>query len=704
MRSWQLVRRLAVLSLMLPLIAAGCSGPKEEAAKPAAVPAAKPEAAAVTDALRKLAGETVSQVPADAAAAVIFRSAEDVVAGLNDSVGPELASLAAVPLTFLPPGAFDMNSPILLVLLMQDRPSVVFLMCCKDPQLLVGEAVGDGIIRVKFDKMEFYMLKVGRYAAFGELEAVKAYKAAKARPLAVDKPMVDRIAESIIWGYVNAKPLAALAKPALAGMKKEAGQKHPGQPPSSEVKAVEWAENLLDQLKTAEVMYVVGGGRVQVRGRLTLVPDAPLLAIAKSMKPLEIYQGVLPETDQFMLATWANIDYAQATPQVKAFLRPVMDLAMEKLGEAANPPAGAAAEGAANPMAAMKKAIDEQWAMADEYGAAFGNRAAILMEIPERGKPFYRFTESFDLKDSAKYRALVKKGMDSTEKLLEAISGGASKDKTGPKMDFKLGFKQNAETIEGIQVDVMNFKVAVQPPPDTPPEVGQMMKSVCESLYGPEGLAMRMAVCDNRALAVMGDPEMMKRAIKGSRGQAGDLAKQPLIAAALARVPKGASVAALISCPAVVYAGDLVLDEMMLAVLPPARRQALKGVPRPKIKSPTLTEPTVLAMVVEGQAIRLEMDMPIAEGTNSLPYVRHAYGNMLFDVLQLVPVFAARGEPQSRAGAMPPPVVLPPVTPSLAPPPAAPSMTLPKPTGIPPVVIPPVALPPAAPPAVPRLP
>jgi hypothetical protein len=442
MRSWQLVFRLAVLSLGLSLIAVGCSGPKEEAAKPAKAEKAAKVAPGLPprhdpkqkfEELREMMCVVLSHVPADAAVTVTFRSPGDVVDGLNDICGPELASMAAVPLTFLPAGAFDMYGPVVFVLLMQDRPLPVFVMAVKEPRLLVGETVEEGIIKMKVGKTDLHVMKKqDGWVVFGGLEALRAYKKVEAQPMTVDKEMSTRIAENLVWVYINAKPLAALAKPMLQGMKQKAEQKNAGKPPSSEMKAIQRLQDLLDQLKTAEVGLANEDGRVRVRGRLTLAENASLLAIAKAMKPIEAYDGALPQTDKFLLATWANIDYAQATPQVKAFLRPVMDLVMEKLGEAATAPAGAPAQGAANPMTALRQAIDEQWSLADEYGSALGGRAAILMEMPERGKPFYRLTETFDLKDSAKYRVLVKKSADSAEKLFKALVGAMPEGKAAP--------------------------------------------------------------------------------------------------------------------------------------------------------------------------------------------------------------------------------------------------------------------------------
>jgi len=671
MRSWQLVFRTAVLSLALCLIAMGCSGPEKEPAKPAQAQPAKPEEKGLSEELRQVICNAAVNIPADAAVAAVFRSPRAVVDGLNDTCGPELASMVAVPLTFLPPGAFNMDGPVVFVLLMQEKPSVVFVMGCQEPRLLKGETVEDGIIKMRVGKIDFHVLKMGQYAAFGDLEAVKAYKKAKEKPLAIDKAMGDRIAQNLLWVYVNAKPLAAMAKPMLQGMKQEAEQQNAGKPPSGKVKAIQWLDDLLDQLKTAEIGYAADGGRILVRGRLTLAENAPLLAIAKAMKPIETYEGALPQTDKFMLASWAGIDYAQATPQVKAFLRPVMDFVMEELGNAATAPAGAAAQGAANPMAALRQAIDEQWSLADEYGAALGDRAAVLMEMPERGKPFYRLTETIDLKDSAKYRVLLKKSADSTDRLFKAMVGAATEDAKAPKIEMGFEYKADAEKIEGLPVDLMQMKFGMQPRPGMPAETERIINSISERFYGRDGFTMRMAVCDNRALAVTGEPEMMARAIQRQRGQVPDLAKQPPIAAALARVPKGASFAALVACPACAYAADVLVDEAMLAAMPPERQEAVKKVPLPKIKPPALGELTVLSLVVEDRTIRMEMDMPAGQGSESLPYLRHAYGRIIFNVFQLIPGFTGPEEPQGiEVG--PPILEPPPATPPESAPEAAP--------------------------------
>jgi hypothetical protein len=66
------------------------------------------------------------------------------------------------------------------------------------------------------------------------------------------------------------------------------------------------------------------------------------------------------------------------------------------------------------------------------------------------------------------------------------------------------------------------------------------------------------------------------------------------------------------------------------------------------------------------------MDMPVAEGTQSVPYVRHAYGRILFNVFQLIPGFATAEEPQgTEAGppiAEPPPAAPPERNPEATPP------------------------------------
>jgi len=629
----------AVLAVLALLFAPGCRGPEKETA--VEKPGAKAKSPAVSAALQKALVEVVSLAPADAVAVGTVRSPRALVDDLNALVGPELASVPGVALSLLPAGALDMDGPAAwLVLLSDDGPAVVVLMRVKEASRLKGDAVAEGILRVRPDKPEICATRVGSWAAFGSLGSVMAFKAAASAPrLAVDEKMAGRIGEELVWIRFNAKPLAAMAKPGLQEMKKEAERAVAAGGPATDVKAAEWLENLLDQLDALEVGLTVDGDRLLARAGLTVSENASLLAIARAMKPLDQYEASLPETDRFLLATWGRMDYPQAVSEVKTFLKPAMDFIFEKLGQAAARAGPSPGAGGGNPMDALRKALEEQWSLADEYKDVMGDRFAALMEIPERGQGFYRLTETVELKDAAKYLALVAKSAAATQNLLKAISGQMPQGPGQPQVDMSVDYKPAAETIEGLAVDVMRIKIAMHVPEDVPPEVRGMMKGMTDTIYGPEGMVMRMAVCNNRALAVIGGQELMGRAIKRERGQAGDLAKQRMIAEALARVPPDSSAVALVSLPAYVFAIDMVLDDALLAGLPPDRREIVKEVPLPCIERAALTAPTVLALRVDGRTIRLDMDMPKSDLSGALPYVRHAYARALFYVFQQVPGF-----------------------------------------------------------------
>ena len=104
---------------------------------------------------------------------------------------------------------------------------------------------------------------------------------------------------------------------------------------ANEAKLADWCRNLADQFDTLDVDVLLDGKRLVVRCDLGLADKGSLLALAQSMQPIATYEGLLPETDQFMAAGWCNIDVVKATPEAKEFLKPAVDLLLEKLGEMA---------------------------------------------------------------------------------------------------------------------------------------------------------------------------------------------------------------------------------------------------------------------------------------------------------------------------------------------------------------------------------
>lgn len=630
-RKW--LQRVAVWAILVPVLAAGCSNREQEStAKKAA--AEKAGTAAASPEMKKMLVEAASLAPAGAVAVGTLRSPRTLVEDLNELVGPEVATLPAIPLSLLPAGAFDMDAPVAWTFFeYANRPAGVFFMKIKDPTKLSGEQVGDDILKIRAMSPEIYLVKAGSWAAFGSLEAVKAYKASMAGArLAVDEKMAGRIGENLIWVLVNAKPLAEKGRPKLQEIRKAMAAQPATPKTEAEVKAVEWLDNLLGQLDTLEIGVTRDGDRLVTRLGLSVLENSPVLAIARTFKPVDKFDQALPETDRFLMAAWTRLDYTKAVPETKAFLKPLLDLFIAEMDSRL---ALKDSAGGGNP---LRKVFDAELAQADQYPDVLGERAAMLMEIPEPGQGLYRMVKVIDLKDAAKYRVMIKQGAETAQDFLAALSGATPADKKQPKLALSSVYKPAAETVEGVSVDLMRIKIDVQPPEGAPLQQAEMMKNMMASIYGPDGtVTVRMAATDKRAMSVIGGQDLMARAIKHEQGKLGDLAKQKAVAEALARVPTGSSVVAIVSLPACAAAMDGVMSDVFMGMLPADRREVYKSVPLPEIGLPTLAAPTVFSMGVEGRTIQLEMDMPRTEIGGSIPYVRHFYGRVLLFVLEQIP-------------------------------------------------------------------
>ncbi len=621
------IARMGLFAVLgVALVLAGCESP----------PAPPPPAPAVSPALRKALLEMVAQAPADAVLVGTFRSPRALVDNLNAFAGPELATLAALPFSLLPPGVGDLEQPVgWTVLIGPDGPGVVFLMHLKDRERLKGETVEGGILKIKpavGSGPTIFAMRTDNWVAFSTgPAALKAFQAAGPR-FAPDEQMADRIAANLAWLRVNAKPLADMALPEIRREKDRLQKKHTAETPSKQVKLFEWLEDLVRQIEDLEVALDADGGHGALRVGLTLRQDASLLAIAKTLGPIETYEVALPTTDRFLLAAWSRIDQAEAGTRLKAFLEPVMDAVFEMMEKAmANQAAG---QDAAPPPAVMQplnKAIKQMWAMIDEQGKVLGDQTAALIEIPEPQQGVYRMTQIVALKDGAAYRALLKKSMETVDGFYKAILGTIPKTPDAPKMDIGIEYHEAAETIEGLSVDVIRFKFDMTPPEDAPPDSPHAaFKAMIDGIYGPEGLVMRVAVSGNRAVVTLGGADVMARAIKNLQAGDADLAKQETVRAALARVPSGSGAVLLVSLPAYGYLVDAMLERVLPMMLPPDAKQGYEEALLPRLDVPTIGEPMLVAVRVDDRTVRLDFDVPASELTRTIPVIRHGLARMMF--------------------------------------------------------------------------
>jgi len=653
-------RRLSGLAIPVLVLAlfAGCKTPEQpppQKEKPAAQ-ASAPAPAAVPEAVQKAVLEAAALFPADAAVVGTVRSPRDLVDSLNESVGPELSAMSALPLTFLPAGAFDMEGPVAWAVLLTDgRPRIALAMRVKDAERLKGEDAGEGIVRVTSGPFPIHVARVGPWAVFGDVNGVKVFKAVASKPrLALDGPSKTLAAESLAWVRVQGAPLVALAEPEIKQMKKQFSGAQTGKDASAEAKAVEWLDGFVHELEALDVGLVMDEQHLAVRTALTLTEKSQLLAVARAMKPVERFDGALPETDRFLAAVWTRVDQKEATPKVKAFLGPIMDLAMDALQKEADQKGAAATkeEAAANSAAIVRKAISEQWAMMDQYGDVLGDRSAVLFEQPEPGKGLFRMmTQAAEVKDVSAYTLLLKKSMGTTESVIKAVDAETAKN-PAVHPTITMDYKPAGETIEGQPVDVLSLKFTMRKLAEPVAREGKVesgaalghvvaqgmhdtVEKIMNVIWGGDTLLMRVAVVEKQAIQTLGDADMMARAIRHARGQGGDLAKMKPIAAALGRVPAGSSVVALISSTAAAAAVDTAADDIMTAFLSPQQREVMKQVPMPRIGRPTITEPTLLTVRVEGRTVRLDLDVPQADAAGAIPYVRHAYGRIIVFAIQM---------------------------------------------------------------------
>jgi general secretion pathway protein G len=617
-----------------------------------------------------------------------------VVDGLNAYVGPELASMPGVLLSFLPAESIDMDKPMAWAVLGvpgQGEPMAVIMARLKDGATIPGPADPDGIIQLPpaGPPIPLFAMKAGNWVLFGLPPHLKAFKAKMAGPaVEVTEMMAAHMTEDLAWVHLNIKPLAATAKPMIEHEKTMAARRAAGGgapvavslPPagvasgtaaapvataagtaiSDEVKVLDWAANLVGQFDSLELGLMMDGSHCVLRVHLAIDEKGEILAMARTLQPIESYEGMLPETDRFLAAAWVRADRAKGAAELKTFLKPVMDFAFEKLGEAAKAQAGA------NPMEALTKSIDALWQLLDQYPDAMGDRSAMLAEIGEPGQGAVRSIAVQTLKDSAKYNAMKEKSLSVVDGFLKAISGelAAVGGPQAPKMIMGMDFKAGAEKIDGTDVDVMKFNYDMKMPKDAaagmPFNPEEFMKSYQTALYGPDGLITRMAVVKDLAISAMGGKDVMERAIKHAKGQGGDLAKQKAVAEAIARVPAKSSIVAMFSCPAYLYTIGQVVDPVMAGMLPPERRKAMDAVPMPKIERPALGAPTIVSVQVVDRTITLQIDMPQSELGRSLTYGRSSLAKILVDglnfamMMKMSPGMSPGMPPHDMSAPMPP--------------------------------------------------
>ncbi len=558
----------------------------------------------------------LSQAPADVALVVTVRSPQALKESLEALMGPELEPGALdeiVAQRDLPPGTVDTAGPMALVVCGREDMGPAEIRLLKDPSKLAGEVVGDGILKMQppvppappgapegFEMPgppPVYCLEVGPYVVTSRnLEVLKAFQADEPRFKVTDE-MAAKIREHLVWACVNIGRVKVLAAGALEGMKAGMAEPAPsGEDPSLKMtRVLEWYIGLLDQLSGLEVVFDADGERAAVAIDIAMVEGEPLLEIARACLPVDTHKGALPAMDSFLAAAWGRIDWPAAMPAVKDLIRPLMDILVEEGDEG------------------TKTKMEALWAAYDEWATVLGPSFALAMEPPTLEEGLYCLTETFEVKDAAKYRDLMGEYVETAKDFIEVVLGGFGKMPGGPGMQMDLTYEPAAEQIEGTDVDLIRFEMKVQPPEAAPPEAAAKMNQMMDALYGPEGLVVRSCVIDGRGVVVMGDAERMAKAIRAARGQGGDIADNPNVAAAIRRLPEGAVAGFLVSLPTCVHTVTKVVERTMLGMLPEAVRAKAEGPDAPQLPATELGELVTAAVRLDGSTLRVDVGVPASE-------------------------------------------------------------------------------------------
>jgi hypothetical protein len=622
-------------------------------------------AAAPLGAQEKDAAWAASQAPAETCLVATVRNLQELETSLKAIVGPEGEKLDVVQSVEkgLVPGAFDVAGSLVLVMLPgENEPRVVLMVRIKDESLLKGESLEGGILKVSVappppsseakeppaeempaEEMaagkDLYVLKRDGWAAVSEnLDDVKALAAAGAR-LELSDAQRQAIGAHTLWIYVNPAWLKTAA--ASACEEKEAASEPPeGEspvPPASK-KMLDWLADLLNQVQTMEVAADVAPTGVTAEFAIGLAEGSALLAVAGAGLPLETFESALPASDQLMTAGWGRIQWTAAMPPLKILVKPLLDLFTEEKGAKAG-------EG---------RTTDEIWDAYERYVAVLGPDVAMLMEPAPSGQGMYRIVETFAVKDADQYRRQM-------AELIE-ISKGWMKDKMSlfgampemPGVTMETEYKEAAETIEGLPVDVMTMKAKAAESTEASPQAKAQLDTMMNAMYGPEGMAIRTAVIDHLGVVVLGDAETMARAIRAARREEPRLLSNPKVAAAVGRLPKGVCGAAVISVPHYLYMIMSMTDSMMGRFLPPAVLEAAKAAGLEPLAPPALGDLVKIAGRLDGRTVRLNLDVPASEVQGAIDVAKQGARRMQWIMNYQMEMMRKQMEEMGRMQSMPP--------------------------------------------------
>ena len=609
-------------------------------------------AAAPLAAQQKDAAWAMSQAPADACIVGSIRGFLELETALKELMGPDADEMPLVKSleAAMPAGAFDTTGPgVFMVPICGADLKGVLLLRIKDESKIKGEAVEGGITKIempappappgapegfKMPAPVVYVLKMGAWAAVAdEPDGLKALSAATTRMANLAGRGQDAAGHTL-WVYLNPKSLASAGKQAVARMQAGPGGGAPamtGAPP----KILDWMMGLADQAESLSAWADIKAEGVTAAADLRLVEGSQLAAALAAAVPVQNMPGVLPAGDRPLVAAWMRVDWAKAVQPMKALFRPLVDILTAGADEAG------------------RKSIDDMWAMYDQLVGVMGDEVGILMEAAPPGQGMYRFTETFAVRDPAKFRELMAKMMSASQEMMKTMMGTMGGMPGGPTMKMNVDYKAGAETIEGLPVDVMKMRMEMEPPPDAPPQVRERMQKMMAAMYGPDGMVMRMTVADKTAIISMGDAGDAARAVKAVRGQEPRLSTNAKVQAAIGRLPKGSCAAGVISIPNYLYMAMSMTDRMMAESMAARAKAAAEGAP-PPLEPPAPADLVTFAARVSGRTVHIDLAVPQSEVRGAAQVVKQFSRRMQWRMQGMMEEARKQAQEQQQPGAAPP--------------------------------------------------
>lgn len=530
----------------------------------------------------------VAQAPADSLFVAGTRDLGGLWTGLKDLTGkanqiPDIPALVAMQL----PAGVDVRGAMAMVILPGTaRPSVVIMSRMKPGATLAGEKLDGGAIKVTTGSgMDTYALKMDSWVAISDnLASIKAVSAAKSR-VAVSAQQKTEINSRSMWAWVNTKALTAKIKASVP--KDPAADKTSAQGPNP-VMIADWATGLLDQIGSLTAALDVKPEATALSVGLEYVPNSQLALLAASGMPILTYKAGLPASDQVLIAGWGRVDWPKAVAPTKTMLKPLLD----SIVPASN--------------AGLRKTIDELWAIYGEWATALGSEVGFVIEPAPVGEGMYRLVETFAVNNPEAFRKLAAKAMPLSADLTKAFANLGPVPGGAPAVEVKVDHKPAAETIEGVPVDVVASKMVFKTSPEISPDEQEAAQKMMDSLYGPDGMTMRMAVVGRTAVINMGGKTAMAGAIRAAKDKAPDLSTNPKVAAALARVPKTASFAGVISLPTYAHFTFTMMQRMMAGAAAAGNKPSTPA-------GPAMGDLVTFSLRMQGATQYLDLNVPKSE-------------------------------------------------------------------------------------------